>query len=70
MFELKRITVEAEDLNGTTDEFAAAVVTENGLYIEGFFSDTVGLSWGELSRLLDDPLVKAKLEEADLIRSG
>ena len=70
MMELKRIAVEAEAPNGITDEFASAVVTDDGIYIEGFFSDTVGISWGELARLLEDPLVKAKLEEADLIRSG
>ena len=69
-FEVKRIQVEAETLSGMTDEFAVAVVTEHGLFLEGFFSDTVGLSWGELSRLLDDPVVKASLEEADMIRSG
>jgi len=68
--ELKRIQIEAEDPNGVTDEFANASVTEHGLFLEGFFSDTIGLSWSELSRLLEDPLVKAKLEEADLVRTG
>lgn len=68
--ELKRLQVEAEDLSGTTDEYAAAVVTEHGFFIEGFFADTVGLSWIELSRLLEDPVVQSKLEEAELIRKS
>ena len=49
------------------DEFAEVVVCDEGLLIDGYFADTCGLSWTDLARILRDPLVRAKLDEADLL---
>ena len=65
--ELGRIRVEAIELTGMVDEFAELVVCDEGILIDGYFADTCGLSWTDLARVLRDPLVQAKLEEADLL---
>ena len=66
--ELKRLSVEVESGTGATDEYAAAILTENGIYFEGFFAESVGVSWAELSRILEDPVAKALLEQAEILR--
>ena len=67
MFEVFSISVEALGAAGETDEFAHVKLSEEGILIDGFFADSVGLSWAELARVLQHPFAKAMLEEAEMV---
>ena len=65
-FEVARVPMESTSQTGQTDEFAEAVLTDEGLFIEGVFSESTGLTWAELARVLKHPFAKAMLEEAEM----
>jgi hypothetical protein len=66
-FEVKRLRVEIEDTTGRSDEFAEAIITDEGFFLTGFFMDSdVGMSWGHLARFLRDPDVQRRVDEADM----
>lgn len=67
-FDIARIPIEALAITGQPDEFAIAVLSDDGLVIEGTFSESAGISWADLARLLEHPYAKAMLEEAELLR--
>lgn len=70
MFEVFSVSVEAVGAAGETDEFAEVKLSEDGILIDGFFADSVGLSWVELARVLQHPFAKAMLEEAEMMISS
>lgn len=67
-FHLQRLSVETMGPGGETDEFSTAVITENGIFLDGFFTGSVGITWEGLAQLLEDPLVQKLLEDATSMR--
>jgi hypothetical protein len=50
--------------HGDVDNLGQALLTEEGLILEGYVAPTVGISWEELNRILKHPFVQEKLEQA------
>ena len=69
-FAIAEMPIESMSVTGQLDEFSKVIFTDDGLIIEGMFSGSVGITWAELSRVLEHPYAKVMLEEADMIRGG